>query len=194
MKPMAQILADINTAHLQGISSSLDVQETALMGKINSIHTAQLAELWQLAAALYNGMDPDNASGDQLASLGAITGTIRLPATSTLVSCNVVVAAGFVAQPGTMFATVSGNALNLFYNLTIVDNSASGTASTIAVYFFCQDTGPVTAPAGALTVIAQPITGWTSITNLLVPGGYLMVASEMVRTGCGCQVPRYSSA
>ena len=167
LKPLAQILSDINTAQLTGISTSLDVQPTALMGINNGIFAGAISELWQLAAALYNGMSPDGASGDQLASLAAISGTLKSPATATVVACSVTVAAGFIAQPGTMTATVVGNTVNLFQNLGLVDNSGGAVPATLSVYFACVDTGPITAPAATLTTITVPLTGWTSITNPL---------------------------
>lgn len=163
VKPTAQILADINAQELATISPSLDVQPTALIGIINGIFAAAIGELWLLAGALYSGMDPDQATGDQLTSLALITGTLRLGPTATIVICTINVGAGFSAAPGTMFASIVGNPGAIFVN---VDNvPVSGGGNITGVTFEATQTGPIQALAGTLTVISQPLTGWNTITN-----------------------------
>lgn len=165
VKTLPDIIADVEAQELSLISASLDVQPSALMGVINGIYCQALYELWQLAGELYNGIDPDQATGDQLSSVALITGTVREPATSTIVaSCVVNVEAGFHADAGQMFAGVVGNTLNLFYSLDDVDNPA-GIPADVVVDFICQDTGPVQALSDTLIVIAQPLSGWNSVTN-----------------------------
>lgn len=165
VKPIDQILADIEAVQLAKISPTLDVQPTAIMGVMNGQVAAEVSEIWELAAALYNGMDPDNATSDQLASLSLITGTKRQNATTTVVTgCVVNVAAGFHAAPGFMVARMVGNDVNLFTNLDPVDNPG-GTAANVTVDFACLDAGPILAPAGTLTVKAVPLAGWNTITN-----------------------------
>ncbi len=165
VKPLADILSDIETSELALISPSLDIQPTDPIGVINGIVAGALSELWELGAALYSGMDPDTATGDQLTGLGLITGTTRLPATATVVvGCTVNVNAGFNAAPGTMFASVVGSPEHLFYSLDEVDNP-TGIPADVTVDFICQDTGPIQALSGTLTVIAVPLSGWNTITN-----------------------------
>jgi hypothetical protein len=165
VKTLPEIIDDINAAELALISPSLDVQPTAIIGIVNGIYAAAIYDLWLLVGAMYNGMDADQAVGDQLDGLALLTGTLRQPATATVVEgVQVVVAAGFSALAGTMYASVTGNTANLFFNLEDVNNP-SGIPATITIDFLCQDTGPVQALANTLTVIAQPLSGWTSITN-----------------------------
>jgi hypothetical protein len=165
IKTVDQIIDDIQTVELALISPSLDLQPTALIGVINGIFGAALAEVWLLAGALYNGVNPDEASDDQLTSLALIVGTVRQAATQTQVIGVVVnVDAGFSALAGTMFATVVGNTVNLFTNKTDVTNPGFVPANVI-VDFEAVDTGPIQALAGTLTVIAQPLAGWNTVTN-----------------------------
>jgi uncharacterized phage protein gp47/JayE len=165
VKPLADILSDIETAELALISASLDIQPTSPIGVINGIVAQALADLWDLASAMYSGMDPDTATGDQLEGLSLITGTVRDPATATVVvDCTVNVNAGFNALPGTMFASVVGSPEHLFYNLEEVDNPG-GVPADETVSFICEDTGPIQALSGTLTVIAVPLAGWNSVTN-----------------------------
>lgn len=168
IKPVAEILSDINSSQLANISPTLDVQPTALMGILNGEVAGMAAQGWELAGALYNGMDPDNAADDQLASLALITGTVKRPAESTVVTSVVVgVDQGFVADPGTMFAHMIGDAVHLAYNLDGVDNSAGPPGPTnFVINFIFQDPGPIQCVANALQEIAQPLTGWNSVLNL----------------------------
>lgn len=153
----------MEAVELAQISPSLDLQPTALMGVLNGIVAAELADLWLLAAALYNGMDPDQATGDQLASLALLTGTARAAATKTqVVDVEVVVGAGFNAAPGTMFASVVGNPVAQFTNKTEIDSPGGG---TVTADWEAVNAGAVQCLSGTLTVIAQPLAGWTSITN-----------------------------
>ncbi len=163
-KTLADILADIQTVELQEISPSLDVQATALLGVVNGIVAQACDDLWQLGQALYNGMSPDNATGDQLASLSLLTGTARQNADNTQVlSCTVTLSAGFSALPGTMFAQVTGNDAAQFTNTETVTYAALSTGFAYP-NFEAVDTGPV--PCNAHTLeIAQPLTGWAAIDN-----------------------------
>ncbi len=158
-----QILSDIEQVELAGISPSLNVQAPEPIGVVNGIVAQKLFELWLLAAALYNGMDADQAVGDQLASLALLTGTKRESATDTVVSgCVVNVGAGFSQAAGTLFASVVGNPSVLYTNEEAV---ASGGGGNVTVDFKATTAGPNQALAGTLTVIAVPIAGWNSITN-----------------------------
>lgn len=165
-KTLDAILSDINAYQLQNISASLDVGPTALMGLINGGFAAALAEGWLALAALYSGMDRDQATDDQLVGIGLLIGTPKLDATQTLVkSCTVNVNAGFTAAPGTMFASIVGtNNAQLFQNVQAVNNPG-GTASNETVDFQAVNTGPIQCLAGTLTIIAQPLSGWNTVTN-----------------------------
>ena len=165
VKPQADILSDMQTTELNQVSPSLNIQATGLTGIQNGIFSAALAELWLLAAALYNGMDPDNATNDQLTSLALITGTTRENATASVAKqCVVNVNAAFFAAAGTMFAAVPTNSAATFTNVTDVNNPG-GSPTNINVDFQCTVTGPVQALAGTLTQITTSLSGWNSITN-----------------------------
>ncbi len=164
VKTVTDILSDMETQELAQISPALDVQPTSIIGVLNGIVAAALAELWQLALALYSGMNPDMATGDQLTGLALLTGTQRAAATPTVVKgVQVTVAANFSAAAGDMIASVQGNPAALFYNKTAVQNG--GSQATLTVDFQAVTAGPTQCAAGALSVIAQPLSGWISVTN-----------------------------
>lgn len=162
-KPLAAILADIEAAELAGISPSLDVQPTALLGILNGVMAAAISETWELLAALYNGMDPDGAVDDQLTSLSLITGTLRDDATKTQVTVTLDLDGSFSAAIGTMFASLDGAPDTLFTNKELVATTPPN--ASYSALFQAVDTGPIQCLAGTLTVISQPLSGWNSVTN-----------------------------
>lgn len=166
-KPLAQIITDIQTQQLAGISANLNLQPPDPVAVLTGIFAGALDEVWQLGAALYNGMDPDQATGDQLASLALLTATPRLAATfTTVVGCTVTLAATFAtAAPGTMFASIAGNPGAVFTNKAQVAYPGGGGNQTVAADFVAIAAGPTQALSGTLTTIASPLTGWVSITN-----------------------------
>lgn len=164
-KTLDAILADINASQLQNISASLDVTPTALMGLINGIVAAALAEAWLFGAALYSGMDRDQATDDQLVGVGLLIGTPKLAATKTLCkACTVNVAAGFNAAPGTMFASIVGNPAAIFTNVQAVSNPG-GVAANETVDFQATTAGAIQCLSGTLTVKSTPLGGWNTVTN-----------------------------
>lgn len=163
IKPLDQIIADMQAKQLASISASLDVSPTGLIGILNGIVAQTSFDHWQLDAALYDGMDPDQAGDDQLEGACLLTGTTRDAAQSTQVTCTVVVGAGFNQAPGTMFAHIVGNTPALFTNKETIASVGGGTLT--GQLFQAVTPGPTQCLAGTLTVIAQALAGWTSITN-----------------------------
>jgi hypothetical protein len=164
IKTRDAILSDMEGKQLAGISPSLDLQPTDPIGQINGIVADEAFALWQVGLALYDGMDPDEAVDDQLTGLALITGTVRAPSTKTqVIAVDVNVDTG-TYPAGTMFASVQGtNNVSLFVNKSDVVNA--GATTTIDADFEAVNAGPVQCLAGTLTVIAQPLSGWNSVTN-----------------------------
>lgn len=164
VKMLPDILKDMEATETSLISSNLDVQATDPIGVMNGIMAQAIFELWQLAGALYAGMDPDIAANDQLTGLALISGTPRLPASpTTVVGCVVNVNAGFNQAIGTMFASIAGSNNTLqFTNKQAVVSAGGG---NVTVDFEAVVAGPTQCLAGTLTVIAQAISGWNTVTN-----------------------------
>ena len=164
IKTQSEILTEMQQVALQEISPNLDLQPPDPIAVLLGIGSGQFSDLWELALALYNGMDPDQATDDQLTSLSLITGTPREPATSTLVnSCTIVVTSAVSFPAGTMFASIAGQPTNVFTNTGDFTTLAAGTVT--GVEFVCLQAGPIPCNAGTLTVISVPLSGWSSITN-----------------------------
>jgi len=164
-KTTADVLSSVQAAQTQQIDPNLDLQPTNPLGVLNGIVADEIGQLWQALLGLYSGMSPDDASDDQLTSLGLLTGTRRNdPQPTQVLACTVNVDAGFNAAPGTMFAHIVGDAVAVFANKEIINNP-NGFADDLTVDFVAIADGPQQCLAHTLTVIAQPLTGWNSVDN-----------------------------
>lgn len=160
---LAEIITEFEQAELAGIASTLDLVAPDPIAVLNGVVGERISALEELAAEMYSGMQPDNATGDQLEGVCLITGTTRQPASKTVVDCSITVDAAFSALAGTMFASVNGVPDLLYTNVDDFSTGAAGT--TTGVTFACVNTGPNAVNASTLTVISSPLTHWTAITN-----------------------------
>ncbi len=161
-KTLQDILTEIETDELAEISPLLDVSADQPTGQINGIFARALALLWELLEIAYNAFDPDRAESNLLDSVSKLTGTIRLPASYSTVTCSCVLDSGTLLESGTNFASVNGNPDVRF---TPVADFTATTTGAQDVVFRAENTGAVQAPAGQLTVIATPVVGWSSVSN-----------------------------
>jgi uncharacterized phage protein gp47/JayE len=162
-KILDEILTDIATQQRARISSSLDVSERTVIGNLNAIFADHISQAWEVLEEAYAAFDPDNASDDRLVALALLSGVERREAQSGLVTATVVVGAGFTgAAAGDLIAHVVNEPENRWVNRDAV---AAG-AGTHSVVFESEETGSgAIAAASTLTVIAGPVSGWTSVTN-----------------------------
>lgn len=158
-----ELLADIEADQRSLIAPDIDQSPDQPLGQLNGIQAKKLAEVGEGLATAYNGFNRGAAEGVLLDNIGSLTGTPRKDATKSKVSCTcnldalAVLPAGSVinvyGQPSTRFASIA-------------ETTATG-AGNYAVEFECEQTGPVVANSGTLTVIATPVAGWNSVTNAL---------------------------
>src|SRR4051812_2289514 len=76
-KPLAQIVDDINPALPANISPTLNVSAASAVGQIVGTAAGEIADAWNVLQGVYSAYDPNQSSGDQLASLALLTGTIK---------------------------------------------------------------------------------------------------------------------
>lgn len=160
-KTLEEILSEIETEERANISASLNTSAASPIGQLNGIIASKLRELWELAQAAYEAFNPNAASGASLTSLSLVTGTQREAATKSQVLADVTLAAGVYA-PGSLIASVTGNPSARFVNVNSITSPGGVNAGQL---FEAEETGPVQALAGTLTVIAEPVVGWTAVTN-----------------------------
>lgn len=162
-KPIETILLEIETAQKTALGAGFDVSAQSPAGQINGVVTTQLRELWEVAQAVYSALDPDKAEGTALASVAALSGTVKAAATKSLVTATVNLDAGKTLAAGAI-ASVSGNPDARFVTLADATN-AGGAPADVSVAMEAETAGPVVANTGTLTVIETAQAGWNSITN-----------------------------
>lgn len=157
IKTLEEIQNEINQSLRDGISASLNLTETSLLGQANGAYASQARQLWELALASHASRSRSQATGEALDAIGELTGTIREAATHSTVTVTVVATAGSYAA-GTLILHPVGAPERRFANKTTVTGNGS-------YVFEAEETGPVRADAGTLTVIAETVAGFTSGTN-----------------------------
>jgi uncharacterized phage protein gp47/JayE len=163
-KPTAQVITDINARLYTNLSPTLNLSAASALGQLVGTVGADIGELWQLTQAVYSAFDPNQAAGDQLASLSLLTGTIKRDATKSVAKAVTVNVNPGTYAPGTLSAYPVNNPTAVFSNVSTVTN-AGGVAANVSADFQAVNKGPTLAPAGTLTVIASPVSGFNSVTN-----------------------------
>lgn len=153
------------------VSPTINTSTASMVGQVNGVMATKLRELWELGAAIYQAAFTDLATGYPLTLRAALTGTTRESATATRVTAQCNLDAGTYAI-GTLIASVADSATSRFSNVEAV-TSVGGSNDVI---MDCETTGPVACNAGTLTVIASPLTGFNSVSNLA--DGNLGLAEE----------------
>ncbi len=143
------------------VSSTLNLSSTSALGQYKGSTASQLRQVWEALQSLWASWDPRQATGAALDRLGALVGATRRPATYSVVTMTLDLDAG-VYSPGSLIVSKVGDSTARFSN---VDTITAPGGSTAGHEFRAEDTGPVVAEAGLLTVIANPITGFNSATN-----------------------------
>lgn len=160
---LESILARIEADQRSLISPLINTSSASINGQNNGIHAQKLRIVWELAQGVYNALFSESATGRALTLRAALTGTTREAATASRVTATYNVEPGTYAI-GTLVASVDGTPTSRFANIEAVVNAGAVAAGVDAVAE-CEATGPTRANAGTLTVIAQAVSGWNSVTN-----------------------------
>lgn len=170
-KGLSTIEQEIKDALLAGVSPTLDLSSTSLLGQFVGAVASQLRQLWEAGQAVYAARDPDQAEDAQLEELARVTGTNRLAATySTAVIEADLSATSYphTFPAHTIVVSMAGNPDVRFNN--DVDVTISGAEVDYEIAMTCETEGAITANAGTLTQSLS--TGVTNATNpaAAVPG------------------------
>lgn len=136
------------------------------------VYASQEREVQEAVQEAYDTIDPDNAEGLRLETIGALRGIPKNPAVKSKFigsrKIKLTVGAGKVITAG-VIASVVNSPRTRFVTLDTADNSAGLSSADILVRAECEITGPVHANAGTLTVIATPADGWLAVINEFDP-------------------------
>ncbi len=163
-KTLEEIKAELEADLRARIGSEIDLSTESPTGQLVGIMAGQLRKLWELAEEVHANQYPDSASGFGLVSLSVLTGTKQEAAKPSTVLCTVNVNPGTYAALS-LVAHVLGDPTRRFRNRADVVNGGGGPANIAGQLFESEETGPIRADNGTLTVIAEPVAGWNAIIN-----------------------------
>lgn len=159
-KPLSQIQDEIETALKAVLGPSLDLSADSVLGQVVGVFSSQLAEVWEVAQAVYAAAVPDTASGAALDALCLLTGCRRLEASpSRLLAVTLTGTPATSIAAGSVIRTAAGDRFKLDATTVL------GGGGTAVASFTAEETGPRPyASPGPLT-IATPVAGWASATS-----------------------------
>ena len=162
-KTEEEILDELKAEVTSRISPSLNTTVNGVIGRLLAIIATAEAEDWEVIEATYSSQY-EEAEGESLDKVCALTGTTRDKPSYSTVTATVNMDSGTAVTAGQIIASVDGNPNALFENVSAFTAPSTGNHS---LEFIAQNTGPVLAPSGTLTVLEVTITGVNSITNSL---------------------------
>lgn len=160
-KTTADVVSDLETNELENIDPTLDLSPTEPLGQLNGAFAEQLAQLWELAAAVYASFDPNASEDVSLDNVCSITGTTRTAAKPSTVTCNMTLGASKTVPAGTVVNVLNQESIRF----VLQEDVTSTTAGVYPGAFASEQLGPIVANAGTLTVITTPVSGFTAVTN-----------------------------
>lgn len=161
-KILDDLITEIEDAERADIDPALNLGPDSVFGQLNGIIGDKLRELWDLGEAIYRALYPDSATGDALENVASINGVFKQAATKSTVTVTITGTPATNIPIGRVIS-VAGTGDRFVTLATVV----IGGGGTVDVACEAEETGPVAAPAGTLTVIETPVGGWASVTNPL---------------------------
>lgn len=163
-KTLEEILQDIGDRQRAAWGAGFDTSDNTAIGQANGTWASPLAEVWELLEELFHGFDPDAAAGYALTVLAGLTGTKRRAATaSRSLRQRLALNPGVTVPDGALIAHATRP--DILFAVQGPITNATGFAALFECEAVCTQTGPISALAGTLTVIVNPVTGWTVTTN-----------------------------
>lgn len=154
---LIQYKTEIETKYLS-IDSQWNIRPESIDGSSIAINSEVFANLDDQIGLAYSACDPDTAIGQGLNNLSAINEVFRKDATFSTASVNISGIDGTTIPAGkTVRSKANGTLWAIDSGVTI-----SGVTQASVT---CLTQGAQSASAGDLSIIADPVGGWQSVTN-----------------------------
>ncbi len=158
-KTVEDILAELSDDEIEAFGAAFNTTPASLAGQMNAIFGDKVAELWEVAAAVYAALYPDSSQDAALDGVSAFTGVTRLAATKSTVTLRANLDAGTILNVGRVVSvSVTGER---FITREQVQNG-TGVQANIAVEAESEEFGPILGSAGTIDTIESPVSGWTA--------------------------------
>lgn len=189
-KTLAEAKTDFVAAIRRVFGAAANVDSRSRLGQLVDIFAEQFSDVWQLAIAVANALNPASATGVLLDNLCALTGTIRNPASYSTVTLAALGTAGTVL-PISRRASVTGTSAT--FEMAAATLAAAGlwagvtpyalgdvvNASGVLWYATTAGTSSGVAPTGAGPYVDGTVT-WARIG---VGTAFALVAAQATVTG-----------
>lgn len=186
LKLLDDILTSLREAQEAAFGPSINTQADSVLGQLNAIYGDEIAQAWLVAQSIYRSAYPDSASAEALENVGAITGTVRLPATPSTATLRLNLEDGTTIPVGSVASVGASGAR--WVTTEEVENSSGDPDAAVEVSVESEETGIIVGNAYAIDNISTPITGWSakaatdsavgSGTRELVDGQTLLVSVD----------------
>ena len=154
----SDILADNIAQFLKIFGANQYVGVDSAIYQLLSIFSLKQNDCCEALQYVYNQSSPLTAIGAGLDRLVKLNGIARIPYTYSVTFVTV------TGTPGTLIVNGACQDTNGYTWLLSTPVTIPSTGS-ISVPATCTIPGAITAPVGAISIIATPIGGWTSVTN-----------------------------
>ena len=166
LKRLADILSDMQTAFStvqdpatgEMLTLNLADENDPLVQAVNSVSDA-LSLAWEQLQLCFNQFDPLKATGAGLSGLVQLNGILRKPGSPSTVTLTMTGTPNLYVALGQQAATFDNSVV---FDLTDWTFDGSGNATVLGT---CTVDGPSAAPAGSVTSILTPVSGWNMCAN-----------------------------
>ena len=158
-RSLAEWKTHLESEFRDAFGSDLSLAPDTVEGQLVGILALAFREMDEAALDVKSAIALSTANGVHLDDLSSLFHLRRHAAGPSTVVATLTGAQGTVVPAGSQARTTAGDVFVLDADATIP------AAGTTTARFSSRDDGPVEAPAGALSSIVTPITGWTSISN-----------------------------
>lgn len=158
-KRLETIKADLENGLKTAFGNNIDLSPQSVFGQFVGIMSERFAQQWESQEYIYNSEYPSTAQKNQLSNVVMFNGIERQAAEYSTATVTLTGTSGTIIPAGSQIA-VTGTE-----DIFVTDEEVEIDGGTVSVTVTAQDSGPILATAGTLTIIKTPIFGWTSATN-----------------------------
>ena len=154
----SEIRSDFEQAYKEALGASLNTDVSTAAGQLITNDTTAITTAQQECVAIANANNVYFATGHALDVAASFYGYYRKQGVPTTVVATLTGSSGTSIPAG---ALVSDGT----HQYKLLGRTTIPTTGSVTAEFQCTTTGPIECPAGTLTTIVTPLSGWDGVTN-----------------------------